>query len=120
MTFHRSIDALGFVNVNTSRMWFTWMEGLKYKVITNNDIVIGLLLLHSKSKGSVTLKSKNPLHFPNIDYNYYTVAEDVRIMYKAINEMLKLLETKAFKSNDLRYVPITKVCSDFHKGSGKY
>ncbi|XP_018572205.1 glucose dehydrogenase [FAD, quinone]-like [Anoplophora glabripennis] len=85
-----------------------------------NDVVIWLVLLHPKSKGSVTLKSSSPLDFPEVDYNYYHVEEDMVSMHRAIHETLKLLETDAFKSVDARYVPIYKICTNYTEGTEEY
>ncbi|KAJ8922414.1 hypothetical protein NQ315_004360, partial [Exocentrus adspersus] len=71
-----------------------------------------LVLLHPKSRGSVTLRSKNPVDFPDIDYNYYDQEEDIETMLSAIKETLKLLKTKAFRAVNANFVPTLKVCAE--------
>ncbi|XP_018572222.1 glucose dehydrogenase [FAD, quinone]-like [Anoplophora glabripennis] len=82
-----------------------------------NDVFVLIVLLHPKSKGSVTLKSKNPLDFPNIDYNYYAVEEDMDTMLKGINEGLKLFETDAFRAVNAQLAPIVRICTGYIEGT---
>ncbi|XP_018572225.1 glucose dehydrogenase [FAD, quinone]-like [Anoplophora glabripennis] len=84
------------------------------------DMHVWLILLHPKSKGSVTLKSKDPLDFPNVDYNYYAEEEDLRTMHKGVEETLKLLETKAFKSINATYIPVIEICTEHKEGSHEF
>lgn len=70
--------------------------------------VVGFIpvLEHPKSVGSVTLKSNNPLEFPNIDLNYYSDEgnEDFEQMLLAIKEVFELTETEPFKSIGAEYI----------------
>ncbi|XP_018572206.1 glucose dehydrogenase [FAD, quinone]-like [Anoplophora glabripennis] len=96
------------------------MEQLEVLAKPYNDIIVWIILLNPKSKGSVRLKLNNPLDFPNIDYNYYAVEEDKNTMLKAIKESLKLLETHAFKSINATYASIFKVCTNYTEGTDVY
>ncbi|WAR09336.1 DHGL-like protein [Mya arenaria] len=64
----------------------TWTDGL----------LMATILLHPKSKGSVSLKSNYPFDYPNIDPNYFDLEEDVRKMIEAIRKGIELLKTKPF------------------------
>ncbi|XP_052809611.1 alcohol dehydrogenase [acceptor]-like [Mya arenaria] len=65
----------------------TWTDGL----------LMATILLHTKSKGSVSLKSNDPFDYPNIDPNYFDLEEDIRKMIgKVIRKGIELLKTKPF------------------------
>lgn len=55
------------------------------------------ILLHPKSKGTVTLKSSDPFDYPNIDPNYFDHPDDIEIMKRAIKIAEEILETSAMK-----------------------
>lgn len=137
------VDALAFINVNDKKSSIPDIQQIvvvppfrpyggkalnlkrqfnnqRDKARPYNDIIIWLVLLNPKSKGSVTLKSKNPLDFPIIDYNYYAVEEDMKTMQKGVKETLKLLGTDAFKSIEARYVPTVKVCTNYTEYIDEY
>lgn len=65
-----------------------------------SDMILVVILLHEKSRGSITLQSKNPKDRPLIDYNYFSDPhdEDIEIMYQGILKVLELLKTDAFRS----------------------
>ncbi|XP_018572219.1 glucose dehydrogenase [FAD, quinone] [Anoplophora glabripennis] len=140
-----NVDSFGFINVNdnessvpniqqtvgtppegTPNEWRTTnlnmelIEQLEELSNPYNDFIIWLVLLHPKSKGSLTLKSNNPLDFPIIDYNYYEDDEDVETMLKAIKESLKLLETAAFKAVNATYVSTYNICTNYTEGTDDY
>lgn len=56
-----------------------------------------LTILHPKSRGSVTLKSNNPIDYPNIDVNFLSNNKDVELMIEGIEQYLKLFKTNPFK-----------------------
>ncbi|RZC35071.1 GMC oxred C domain containing protein [Asbolus verrucosus] len=83
------------------------------------DMTFSLVLLHQKSKGRVTLKSKNPIDFPNIDVNLFGQPEDSDNLLKGIEFLLKLSKTKAFRNIDATLVDIP-FCECFEKYSVPY
>jgi len=71
----------------------TWMDG---------HIMIPIIL-HPKSRGSITLKSTNPFEYPNIDPNYLADQEDMDIFIEATRRSIDVLNTKTFKSIGVNY-----------------
>ncbi|CAG9766880.1 unnamed protein product [Ceutorhynchus assimilis] len=63
------------------------------------DLCINIELLHPRSRGKVTLKSKDPRDFPLVDPNYFSDLEggDIENMYLGIVAALQLNNTEAFK-----------------------
>ncbi|KAJ3658014.1 hypothetical protein Zmor_009781 [Zophobas morio] len=84
-----------------------------------NDIYVAVVLLHERSRGTVTLKSTNPLDFPNIDTNMLAEPEDVDTFIKGIEFALKLFETRAFR--EINAEPkLIQFCKEFGQGSRQY
>lgn len=56
--------------------------------------------LHSKSVGTVRLKSKNPFEYPIIDSRFLSDPEnrDINTLYEGVQLALRLAETKPFKA----------------------
>ncbi|XP_045201417.2 glucose dehydrogenase [FAD, quinone]-like [Mercenaria mercenaria] len=55
------------------------------------------ILLHPRSRGTITLKSSDPFDYPDIDPNYLDHREDMEVFKRAIKISEKLLETDTFK-----------------------
>jgi choline dehydrogenase len=89
------------------------------KIDPATDIVLSLVLLHEKSRGSLTLKSNSPVDFPNIDYNFLDAPEDVDNFIEGIEFVLKLMRTKAFREIDATLLEIP-VCGDFQRFSRSF
>lgn len=64
---------------------------------TSTDIWVIPSLLHPKSRGTVTLKSKDPKDRPIIDPNYLSEKHDIDTLYKGIEFLVELSKTRAFK-----------------------
>ena len=69
-----------------------------------HDFIVFVILLHPKSRGSVKLQSNNPLHFPQINPNLLSDPEDydIETVYKGIQYVLKLNNTKAFRNYEAK------------------
>lgn len=64
------------------------------------------VLLHPRSKGTIKLKSKDPLDFPLMDPNLYSDEEDddTEEMLAFIKDILEISKTPAFQSIDSKYL----------------
>lgn len=82
------------------------------------------ILLHPKSKGSIRLQSDDPFDPPLIDPNYLDHPDDVKTMLRGIREVLKLGDTKTFKSIGAStqdpFDAYTPDCDGFQKNSDDY
>ncbi|XP_050308761.1 glucose dehydrogenase [FAD, quinone]-like [Anthonomus grandis grandis] len=79
------------------------------------DILVNVVLLHPRSVGSVRLQSSNPRNYPLIHTNYLSDLDnnDIENMYKGIQAILKLNETKAFQNfHGKLMVPAIPGCDD--------
>ncbi|KAF2891390.1 hypothetical protein ILUMI_14783 [Ignelater luminosus] len=63
-------------------------------------------LLHPKSRGTITLKTKDPLDYPLMDSNHYSDpdGDDMREMLTLIKDVLDISNTPAFQAIDSKYV----------------
>ncbi|XP_060593362.1 glucose dehydrogenase [FAD, quinone]-like [Ruditapes philippinarum] len=55
------------------------------------------ILLHPKSRGSITLASSDPFDYPIIDPNYLAHDDDINTLKEALKISERLLETESFK-----------------------
>ena len=144
-----TVDLLGFVNVNDRTSGFPDIQyhffgqemqslGLREGLADlgfNDDITHQLLeanqnarllqviitLLNPKSRGSVTLKSKNPFDHPIIDANYLDVKEDVETMVKGLRNFKRFMKTKNFKMHNAEELRITlEKCDQLEFDSDEY
>lgn len=88
----------------------------------SNDLFFHLALLHEKSRGSVTLQSKDPIDFPLISYNYYSdpLGKDIETMYQGVRLTLKLLETEAFRAVNASLIYVVPACEIHQLNSKEY
>lgn len=79
------------------------------------------VVLKPKSKGSVTLKSKNPFKYPRISYDFFAYEEDINVMLEGIKNVIRISETDAFRSigSQLHKTPI-RDCAHFEFGCDDY
>ncbi|CAH1130736.1 unnamed protein product [Ceutorhynchus assimilis] len=79
------------------------------------DIMIFVMLLHPKSIGEVTLKSKNPNDFPLINTNYLANEKDVDSIYKGVQRVLEVTNTKAFENIGIQMLDLPMPgCDELH------
>lgn len=88
---YSSISERQYVKLNQSLL-----EGM-FPDVNINGIVFLPIILHPKSRGSVTLKSDNPLHYPAIDPKYLTIKDDVDTFIRGIRIVERLMQTSAFR-----------------------
>ena len=103
-------------------------------LLQNQDLIKGLfpdnivngvtflpIILHPKSRGSVALKSTNPLEYPAIDPKYLTNREDVNTLIRAVRIVERLIQTYAFSSigTDFTYTKMA-ACSEHEFRSDAY
>ncbi|KAJ8315043.1 hypothetical protein KUTeg_007193 [Tegillarca granosa] len=75
--------------------------GEKFQSNTINAFSILPTLLHPKSKGTITLQTKDPFDPPLIDPHYLEHPDDVRSFIKGIRIYEKLIQTPVFKKLDV-------------------
>ncbi|KAG5892842.1 hypothetical protein JTB14_032435 [Gonioctena quinquepunctata] len=82
---------------------------------------IASVLLKPKSRGRVTLKDSNPLHWPIISPNYYAEEADVATMVEGIKMAISIAQSDRFQAYDtkLNKRPFPG-CQDMAFGSDQY
>lgn len=92
------------------------------KHIGTSDLLFVLVTnLYPKSRGTITLASKNPKKYPIIDPGYFSNYEDVVDHANYCQEFNKVLKTSYFKSvNGKLILPRLKQCMHLKKGSEEY
>lgn len=73
----------------------------KFQANTYHGFSILPTLLHPKSKGTITLQTKDPFDPPLIDPHYLEHPDDVRSFIKGIRIYEKLIQTPVFKKLDV-------------------
>lgn len=68
----------------------------------SRSIQIFPAVLHPKSRGYITLKSKDPLDPPKIFANYLDEEHDIKVLVEAIRFALRLADTKALKAYGIK------------------
>ncbi len=71
----------------------------------NNKDVFGVfpMMLRPKSRGSIRLRSKNPMQYPLMYANYLTEEDDVRVLREGVKAAIALGETTAMKRFGARF-----------------
>ncbi|KAF2889690.1 hypothetical protein ILUMI_16483, partial [Ignelater luminosus] len=62
------------------------------------------ILQEPKSKGTIRLKTKDPLDYPVLDSNLYSDDDDMERMLAAIKDIFEISKTPAFQRIDSKYV----------------
>ena len=86
-----------------------------------NGVAFLPIILHPKSRGTITLKSKDPMEYPAIDPKYLTAKEDVDTFIRAIRIVEQLIQTSAFSiiGADFKYLKMA-ACSEHQFRSDAY
>lgn len=93
-----------------------------YKPIENKDAFsIWPIVQNPYSVGRLKLKSKNPLHAPLLETNFFTHPADVEIILEGLRHAINISKTPAFQRYGARIHDI-KIpgCVDFEFGSDNY
>lgn len=120
-------------NVVDDKFDYFYKENMLLKDETYDALILPLkgklavgfvpVLEHPRSVGSVTLKSDDPLDFPDIDLNYYSDehGEDLAEMIMAINDIFEVSQTKTLQSVNATYLskPLP-ACSHLENYSHEY
>lgn len=79
------------------------------------------VLLHPKSRGSITLSSKSPFDFPILNMNYLQEEEDRQIFYEAMEAVMELIDTEPFRRINATFID-TKIpeCAQYEYRSRDY
>ncbi|XP_055679234.1 glucose dehydrogenase [FAD, quinone] [Lutzomyia longipalpis] len=79
------------------------------------------VLMKTRSRGRITLRSKNPFHWPKMVHNYNEDKEDVRTLVEGIKLCVKIAESESFKKYGahLNRIPY-RGCENEIFGSDKY
>nr|CAI5824001.1 unnamed protein product [Callosobruchus analis] len=103
---------------NMTKKLLNWDEEIfqaLYGPKVENAFTLISLLLHSRSTGTVRLKSSSPYDYPLIDGKYLSDPEglDIETLYEGIQIALRLTETPAFQYiNATLAVPQIPPCED--------
>ncbi|XP_063920593.1 glucose dehydrogenase [FAD, quinone]-like [Zophobas morio] len=100
----------------------TYEDVWKY-VNATQTFTVYVVDLHSQSIGSVKLKSKNPYEYPLINSNFLSDPQnrDINTLYEGIQLVLKMSQTKAFRSIDAKLQPgFLRACKQYRHFSRDY
>lgn len=86
--------------------YFKWTDETREVIDAkiSNPLALELVLLHSVSQGRVTVKSADPFDYPVIDLNILgdEANKDIEAIYQGIQMILRLIETDAFRSFNIK------------------
>ncbi|XP_050302404.1 glucose dehydrogenase [FAD, quinone]-like [Anthonomus grandis grandis] len=84
-------------------------------------VTISLILLHPKSRGTITLHSKSPYDHPLIDLNDFHEEADIETLLSAIRSTEKILEATCLQSLNLQHLhKDLESCKDYDSNSDDY
>lgn len=99
----------------------TWNDINNNKV--NDPFGLSVVLLRTKSAGSVRLKNGNPYNYPDIDSNPLSdvKSKDIKTLYQGIKLALKVIEMPTFRKIDAKLrVTRLNACSNFRYLSNRF
>lgn len=79
------------------------------------------MILRPKSRGRISLQSANPFHHPNIETNYFSHPDDIKVGVAGIKKILQLIDQPSMRRLNARLhdVPVSG-CSHFAINSDDY
>ncbi|CAH0380726.1 unnamed protein product [Bemisia tabaci] len=90
-------------------------DGTQYEEVTDDLFMIFPILLRPKSRGRITLRSKDPFVHPIIEPNYLAEPEDVAVLVDGMKKSLQLVNTPPFRQLNARPVAIPFPGCERHK-----
>lgn len=83
--------------------------------------IISPVLMKPKSRGRVSLKSKNPFHWPHLRPNFYSNRDDMIVLREGIKLALKVGESRAFQKFGAKFHDVPYAgCEQFKFRSDDY
>ncbi|XP_065201443.1 glucose dehydrogenase [FAD, quinone]-like [Planococcus citri] len=95
----------------------------KYGSVQENitHITLRPVYLLSKCRGSIKLRSADPLDYPDIDPNYVCDQEEEDALIESIRMLQKLMKAKALKNNFIKFSAyVESGCESLPKDSDEY
>lgn len=104
---------------------FNYEDGIIDSIVAANreadTLLVLVVLLNPKSRGTITLRNNNPFESPKIHTNYLHEIDDVKTLVRAMKMMSKLMTTVTFKEHEGELIPLSlQKCDRFSKESDKY
>ncbi|KNC26961.1 Glucose dehydrogenase [FAD, quinone] [Lucilia cuprina] len=126
MEFHHFITRRGDVNgfdllLNGFKVKSQFRPFFRESIENYDLLTIFAVLSHPKSLGDLTLKSASPQDPPIIKANYLTAPEDVEVLLRGMDYIMKMEQTEAFKDKrvEILQIPIEE-CDQFEFKSSDY
>ncbi|XP_044581263.1 glucose dehydrogenase [FAD, quinone]-like [Cotesia glomerata] len=100
---------------------YSWYREVFGDFIGRDGFSIVPVLLYPKSRGSVTLQSKNPFDPPIFNPNYFENEQDLKTLVRGIKKALEIAETEAFKKYNATLLPVKfPGCKNIDSGTDEY
>ncbi|KAH9628473.1 hypothetical protein HF086_005926 [Spodoptera exigua] len=91
------------------------------KSANNTQMMVTIMLnINTKSRGSVSLRSKNPHDEPIIKYGFYEDEDDLNAMISNLQHFVRIENTPYFQGLGLEFLEPTSDCRKHKFGSRKY
>ncbi|XP_047346246.1 glucose dehydrogenase [FAD, quinone]-like [Vespa velutina] len=96
-------------------------DGVKEPCPNRRKIVARPTVVIPESRGTVELRSANPLDLPLMYPNYFTNEKDMKVLIEGIKKILQLIDTPTMKKWDLQLDTVKHpLCTNLHFGSDAY
>ncbi|OWR52933.1 glucose dehydrogenase [Danaus plexippus plexippus] len=114
-----------FDGVNVEELYSdppAYLESNVLPISYYNGLSPKAILLVPRSRGIVLLNDTDPVNGPPLIYpRFFTVKEDLDVLFEGFRYLIGLEETKSFKENGAHFVKIpVKNCEDYIWGSYNY